>query len=256
MTNQRFRPSNGGNSGNGGNRQPARVPVNRPVGRPQHQQPTQSFEREETQQNAYPQQGQQNQYQNQGFQEQPSQSRMNVPPMMDFEDEYMQEEGQKSKSNMMRNILIGFVSIAVIAGGLFAGTKLLGNDETPLVDGSQVTEGENTNPLSEKTPSPTGETTETVNFDGNPIPVKWPADVKPTRMEIQLDPHTGNPVLLLVGDKSGLGTVIRSYEQNGALSGYWVIVPDSQEGQATEEAAAQEGTQEGTQENQDQSNGQ
>lgn len=236
MSEQRFRPSNGG-----GNRPPARVPVTRPVGRqtPQApQQPTQSFEREEPQTQSRPYQ----QPQGHGYQEQPQQTRMGVPPMMDFEEEYMEEEGKKSKSKLVRNLTIGFVALLVILGGIFAATKLLGNDDVPLVDGSKVTEGENTNPLSEKAASPTGETTEVVDFDGNPIPIKWPADVKPTRMEIQLDPSTGKPVLLLVGDKSGLGTVIRSYQQDGKLSGYWVIVPDSQEQQAepTEETKTED----------------
>lgn len=61
-------------------------------------------------------------------------------------------------------------------------------------------------------------------FNGSAVEVPWPSDITPTKMEINLDPTTGDPVLMLVGEKSGVGTVIRSYNKAGALTGFWVIV--------------------------------
>lgn len=66
--------------------------------------------------------------------------------------------------------------------------------------------------------------TNTTNFNGSAVEVPWPSDITPTKMEINLDPTTGEPVLMLVGEKSGVGTVIRSYNKAGALTGFWVIV--------------------------------
>lgn len=65
------------------------------------------------------------------------------------------------------------------------------------------------------------------DFNGSPFQVKWPTDIKPTRMEIMYNPVTGEPTLMLVGEKTGVGTIIRSYNSKGVLNGYWVIVPDN-----------------------------
>ena len=62
------------------------------------------------------------------------------------------------------------------------------------------------------------------SFNGSAVEVPWPSDITPTKMEINLDPTTGDPVLMLVGEKSGVGTVIRSYNKAGSLTGFWVIV--------------------------------
>lgn len=193
-----------------------RVPVTRPVGRPQ-EAPTQSFEREEMKGPTA------------SYSEPAAPPRMAMPPNMGFEEELEEENGRKNKNNLFKYIALGLVGTIIIVAIIFLVMKFTGEDATPTVDGSVVTNGQETNILGGGAATLNTDGTETVSFDGNPIPVKWPADVTPTRMEIQLDPKTGAPVLMLVGDKSGLGTVIRSYSSTGALSGYWVIVPDADE---------------------------
>lgn len=202
-----------------------RVPVTRPVGRPQ-EAPTQSFEREEA---PSPK----------NFQEPVQQPRMAMPPNMGFEEELEEDNSRKSKNNLMKYIGFGIIGTVIIIGIIFLIMKMTDGGEPDILDGSAVTQGQETNPLANGAKTLNGETTTEVNFDGNPIPVKWPSDVTPTRMEIQLDPVSGDPVLMLVGDKSGLGTVIRSYSSAGQLSGYWVIVPDS-DSDAAKAAPAQE----------------
>lgn len=223
---QRFRPST-----NNVQKPAGRVPVTRPVGRPQ-EQPTQSFEREEYSNYKEPVQ-------------QMQQPRMSMPPNMGFEEEHEEESNYKSKANLFKYIGFGLLGAVVIIGIIFMIMKMSDGGDTQTVDGTAVTQGQQTNPLGNGATTPTGSKTGEVTFDGNPIPVKWPADVTPTRMEIQLDPTSGQPVLMLVGDKSGLGTVIRSYNKSGELSGYWVIVPDAKENTdqaATAPAATEEGT--------------
>lgn len=233
MTNQPqvFRPTAKSPQKPGG-----RVPVTRPVGRPT-EAPTQSFEREEVKVSPT------------SYQEATPPPRMAMPPNMGFEEELEEENGRKAKNNLFKYIALGLAGTIVIVALIFLIMKFTGNDAPPAIDGSIVTDGQETNILGGGASTlNTDGSKNTASFDGSPIPVKWPADVTPTRMEIQLDPKSGDPVLMLVGDKSGLGTVIRSYSSAGALSGYWVIVPDADENTdktaVTEEAKASEAKEE------------
>ena len=142
----------------------------------------------------------------------------NIPD--NVEDNFARSKDKQNKKGLFLKISIVVVILAILgAGTYFFKTLYLNKQNTPLqkmTDSSQKQIA--TNKLSDKVPT----------FDGKPTPVKWPADVKPTRMDIQLDPSSGQPVLLLTGDKAGLGTVIRSYNTTGTLTGFWVIVPDTQ----------------------------
>lgn len=228
MQNNRLNP-------NGGTQRPTGrpVPQQKPVGRPQPsavgrapqvpvqpqtpvQQsqpvqpkttPTQSYEQEETQAP----------YSKSPYPEAPRMGGM--PPNMGFEDDYEEKGSASKKSSKFKMILFGIVGVVALVGIIFLVMQLVGGNDSKVETGVLG----NTN----STVGTTNITSETSDkFDGNPIPVKWPSDVTPTRMEIQLDPTTGAPILMLIGDKSGLGTVIRSYEKSGSLTGYWVIVPD------------------------------
>jgi len=52
-------------------------------------------------------------------------------------------------------------------------------------------------------------------------------DIRPIRMDIHLDPVTSEPVLILVGERDGVGTVIRAHNREGELIGMWVVVPEA-----------------------------
>lgn len=211
MSDQRLRPTG---------RPAPSVPVTRPTASRQvHQQPTQSFERE----------GERPQPQQPNFtmNHEPSGGGMVPPPPFSLEDEYELENGKRNKSKLWKKLAIG-AGIAVVLLVIAFVVMKWGDSPMTTFDQNQITNGENTNPLAKTEGTASPLSSKEVSFDGNPVPVKWPSDVKPTRMELQLDPNTGQPVLLLVGDKEGLGTVIRSYNQTGDLSGYWVIVPDEE----------------------------
>lgn len=189
--------------------QVSRSPI--PVGgRPQpaqqtYQQPTQSFEKEDefAQQHA---------------------PRMGAMPTMGFEEEFERDSSKEGKSKKLKMAIFGVLGAIILLGLVFVVMKLTDSgdpNKVSLLNGS--TEAVSNNALV-KTDS---NNSTTATFDGNPVPVKWPSDVTPTRMEIQLDPISGEPIVMLIGDKSGLGTVIRSYNKGGNLTGYWVIVPDA-----------------------------
>ncbi|MNE67569.1 hypothetical protein D3C80_1631840 [compost metagenome] len=127
------------------------------------------------------------------------------------------------KKGLLKKILIGFGAVAVLGGIIYASAYMGSKGDVPFVDGSSVT-GETSNALAN---IPSLNSNQSNTFTGDPVPVKWPSDIQPTRMEVFLNPINGDPVLLLVGDKSGLGTVLRSYDKQGSLNGYWVIVPDN-----------------------------
>lgn len=229
MTNNRIRPINNGPRPTGrpvqpqqptGRPAPQQAPVQQPV-QPQVQSapvqqpmPTQQMQQkppthsyEETQNNS-------------GRQEYPEQRFGGMPPNLGFEESYEEGESSRKKSNKLKMAILGVVGIVVIAAIAFLLMQVIGNDD------SKVDQGALGNSNNELNITSLGGSNSGNKFDGNPIPVKWPSDVTPTRMEIQLDPVTGNPILMLIGDKSGLGTVVRSYAKDGSLSGYWVIVPD------------------------------
>lgn len=236
MSEQRLRP----------NGRPApSVPVTRPVANRQvPKPPTQSYEQEDQGRVNQPQQN----FSTYSEQQAPPLGGMGTPPPFSMEDDYELESGKRKKSKLLKNLLLGGLAVGLLVGILFVVMYLFNGDkEVPFVDQTAITNGDNTNPLAKDgSTSGIGSVTKEVNFDGNPVPVKWPSDVKPTRMELQLDPTTGKPVLLLVGDKEGLGTVIRSYNQSGDLSGYWVIVPDSESNTDKAQETTEQGTTEET----------
>lgn len=122
------------------------------------------------------------------------------------------------KSSGNKKMVIGIIAvIAIIAVvvGIFA---FGGNKGVDKVDNVL----EETTPVGTSSSLLSGQTTG--GFNGSAVEVPWPSDITPTKMEINLDPTTGEPVLMLVGEKSGVGTVIRSYNKAGALTGFWVIV--------------------------------
>lgn len=151
-----------------------------------------------------------NPFQNQPmYQEQP-----NTPPMMNT-------KRRNSGGNNKKLIAIIAVVVLVIVAAV---VYFISNNNQPSVE----------NIFSETNTMTTGENALTTNVntaltgaDGNPVQVKWPSDITPTKMELHLDPVTGSPILMLVGEKSGLGTVVRAHDANGNLTGFWVIVTDT-----------------------------
>lgn len=223
---ERFRP-NRNVSNNVSQRVSSRVPVNRQV--PSRQEVRGSDQTEPTKQQSEP--TQQRPARNQEVEQEQKRQAQTPPrrpssPMSNVEEEYIQDSSKSKKGGMLKKALIGIFSIVLIAAiGIGASYYMSSNDWDP-VDSSQVT-GDNTSPI-----TATSDTKDALSdfgkeeFSGEPVPVKWPSDIQPTRMELFLDPQTSKPVLLLVGDKAGLGTVLRSYNQSGDLTGFWVIVPD------------------------------
>lgn len=128
---------------------------------------------------------------------------------------------KRSNGNNKLPIIIGAVVLvaAIAVGGIF----MVNSKNKPNVDSSILTT------TGEVDSSVFGDTTTltTTGVNGNPVQVKWPSDITPTKMELQLDPVTGSPILMLVGEKSGLGTVVRAHDATGALTGFWVIVTDA-----------------------------
>ena len=150
-----------------------------------------------------------NPFQNQGmYQEQPT-----PPPMMN---------SPRRSSNGGNKKLIAIIAVVVLLV-VSAVVYFISNNNQPSVDNvfsdtNVLTTGEN---------AMTTVNTALTGADGTPVQVKWPSDITPTKMELHLDPVTGSPILMLVGEKSGLGTVVRSHDANGNLTGFWVIVTDS-----------------------------
>ena len=128
---------------------------------------------------------------------------------------YMPVTKEKGNKKIIIGI-IGAVVVLAVAISIFAfGGK---SNDVKKVDNILSTE------TIGNTSSLLGENTTGASFNGSAVEVPWPSDITPTKMEINLDPTTGEPVLMLVGEKSGVGTVIRSYNKAGALTGFWVIV--------------------------------
>lgn len=232
MSEERFRP----NRINNGNSLPQKVPT-------QRIQPQQNRMRQET-----PMQGTQrvgmNTAQNRDFEvekrtERPQRQsfEQNINPRQSKQfshqedDFYPSHNQEKIKKGFPKSIKIVLISVIVILIFLI-GFRFLTNGNNPFkgIDASSILNGQEDNLNSNKvgsTGSLFNSDTSNVSYGGDLIPVKWPADITPTKMEIQLDPTTGDPILILIGDKSGLGTVIRSYNKSGVLTGFWVIVPDN-----------------------------
>ena len=117
---------------------------------------------------------------------------------------------------LLTKIIIG---VAVVIGlvVLALGTVHLSSQGGfPFLRGEDQTPPINLGLLQNRTP-----------FDGTPVPLKWPVDIRPIRMDIHLDPVTSEPVLILVGERDGVGTVIRAHNREGELIGMWVVVPEA-----------------------------
>ena len=133
-----------------------------------------------------------------------------------IEEEFTENKKEKKKQSRWVGIALGVVGVAAL---VFVGVFLmmfLSKDEQPATNTPAI----QTNQLGQKS-SGKG------IVSGDPTPVKWPADVKPTRMEIQANPKTGEPTLMLVGDKEGMGTLVRQYSENGDLINHWLITPST-----------------------------
>lgn len=219
----RFSQSRGNNNPSS-NRVPSRVPVSRPV--PNR---TGSY-------------GDQDNVRSSGLnsrEDRQAPPRNVMTPTAHIEEEFTEQETpQKKKGGFLKIAIISVLALSLIGLAVFGVMQLGLNQDSPAVDtNGLVQQGENTNPLlknAEKGSASPELAEAKAQFDGNPVPVKWPADIKPTRMEVYLDPTSGDPVLLLVGDKAGLGTVLRSYSKDGGLTGFWVIIPDAGEQKAVE----------------------
>lgn len=146
-----------------------------------------------------------NPFQNNNFQE--------TSPSQPKPKRNKKNNGDKKKWLIVGGVLI----VAVIAGLLFVNSNNKPEINVNLSD-----------PTAQVDSSVFGETTNIAvpGADGNPVQVKWPSDITPTKMELHLDPVTGSPILMLVGDKTGLGTVVRAHDATGKLTGFWVIVTD------------------------------
>ena len=162
---------------------------------------------------------------NQPPQQQPPQPEYQPPMEPNYQEEYQQpmysnrNEKKPANKKLIFGIVGAVVAIAVVVSIFaFGGSKGVSKVENVLDSNAETTDlGSGTSLLG-------GNGTTTANFNGSAVEVPWPSDITPTKMEINLDPTTGDPVLMLVGEKSGVGTVIRSYNKAGALTGFWVIV--------------------------------
>lgn len=151
-----------------------------------------------------------NPFQNQGmYQEQPT-----PPPMMNSK-----RRNSNGGSNKKLIAIIAVVVLLVVCAIVY----FISNNNQPSVENVFS----DTNVLTTDGTSMNTVNTALTGADGNPVQVKWPSDITPTKMELHLDPVTGSPILMLVGEKSGLGTVVRSHDANGNLTGFWVIVTDT-----------------------------
>lgn len=203
---QSFKSSQEG--GSNSNKVSPRVPVNRPV-------PRSNFNRAEREVNTGGYGGGTTQTQ------QTYEAPRSIPSMNTVEQEFVEEKAKKKGMSTFKKVLIGFLAVVILLGIFLGGAYLSSTGNMPFTNGNSIFSG------SSQSDKPSLFSTKTsTKFDGQPVPVKWPTDVKPTRMEMQLDPNTGELILLLVGEKDGVGTVIRSYDKNGNLIGYWIITPD------------------------------
>ena len=144
-----------------------------------------------------------------------------IPSMNNVEKEFIEEKAKKRSSSTAKKVFIGFLAVVLLLGIFLGGAYLSSTGNMPFADNNSILNGGQGNNKPNILGSNKGD-----KFDGQPVPVKWPTDVRPTRMEMQLDPNTGEVILLLVGEKEGVGTILRSYNKNGNLTGYWIITPD------------------------------
>lgn len=133
-----------------------------------------------------------------------------------IEEDFSENKKETKKKTRWVGISFGILGILVLALLGFLLMTVLSKDEQPAPNSPAI----QTNQLGQKS-SGKG------IVSGDPTPVKWPADVKPTRMEIQANPKTGEPTLMLVGDKEGMGTLVRQYSENGDLINHWLITPST-----------------------------
>lgn len=214
MSDTRFRPSfKASNEGDTQNQQRVspRVPVNHPVPRNTGRRTVNSSMNNVN--NSYEEPQQRSSY-----------SGGMRPPMEDIQREYMEEKQVKKSKGALKKVLITLGVLVVIVGLVLGAAYLGSNGSIPFIDTGEIANKTETNTTTDAQSSLLKNTTS--EFTGEPVPVKWPSDIVPTRMELQFDPVTGEQYILLVGDKNGLGTVIRSYDASGVLKGFWVVVPD------------------------------
>lgn len=151
----------------------------------------------------------------------------NTPQPQIMEDRGYYEDNQPMSKTPAPKVRTGNLKSKIIAGGVVVALlaacgigltiksqKSKTSEQTPFA-GTNLSQQANTNAL---TSNATGDT---------PTNVGWPSDITPTRMEIQLNPKTGEPTLILIGERSGVGTIVRSYDNSGSLTGYWAITSSS-----------------------------